>query len=211
MKLIGMLDSPYVRRVAISLQLLGLSFEHEPLSVFQTFEAFQQINPVVKAPSLICDDGLVLMDSTLILQYAAAIAPDRSLLPTDPNALKRSLQMIGLALTACEKSIQIVYERQLRPAEKFHQPWISRVTGQLHAAYDGLERSLQAQPLSFAREGITQASITTAVAWYFTQQVVPEVINAENYPGLQAASDVAETLAEFKAAPYGDGVVQFLV
>ena len=57
MKLIGMLDSPYVRRVAISLQLLGLRFEHQSVSVFRTFSEFQRINPVVKAPTLLCDDG----------------------------------------------------------------------------------------------------------------------------------------------------------
>src|SRR4249920_283047 len=39
-KLIGMLDSPYVRRVAISLQLLDLGFEHQALSVFRTFAEF---------------------------------------------------------------------------------------------------------------------------------------------------------------------------
>ena len=38
MQLIGMLDSPYVRRVAISLQLLGLPFEHRSISVFRTFD-----------------------------------------------------------------------------------------------------------------------------------------------------------------------------
>ena len=83
MQLIGMLDSPYVRRVAISLQLLGLRFEHHSLSVFSTFAQFQQINPVVKAPTLVCDDGEILMDSTLILDYAEALAaPGKSLMPT---------------------------------------------------------------------------------------------------------------------------------
>ena len=53
MKLIGMLDSPYVRRVAISLQLLGLPFEHQSLSVFSTFDQFRRVNPVVKAPTLV--------------------------------------------------------------------------------------------------------------------------------------------------------------
>ena len=53
MKLIGMLDSPYVRRVAVSLQLLGLRFKHEPVSVFRHFDKFQAINPVIKAPTLI--------------------------------------------------------------------------------------------------------------------------------------------------------------
>ena len=53
MQLVGMLDSPYVRRVAISLRLLGLPFEHRSVSVFSTFEQFQAINPVVKAPTLV--------------------------------------------------------------------------------------------------------------------------------------------------------------
>lgn len=35
---------------------------------------------MVKAPTLVCDDGTVLMDSTLILQYAEALA-GLSLLP----------------------------------------------------------------------------------------------------------------------------------
>lgn len=50
MRLIGRLNSPYVRRVAVSLQLLGLPFEHRPVSAFRAFDAFHAINPVVKAP-----------------------------------------------------------------------------------------------------------------------------------------------------------------
>ena len=77
MQLIGMLDAPYVRRVAITLQLLGLRCEHQAISVFRTFEQFHAINPVVKAPTLVCDDGTVLMDSTLIIDYAEALAAPR--------------------------------------------------------------------------------------------------------------------------------------
>jgi len=128
-KLIGMLDSPYVRRVAISLQLLGLRFEHRSLSVFRTFNEFAQINPVVKAPTFVCDDGEVLMDSTLILEFAEALARPRSLMPSEAKVLQHDLRLIGLALAATEKSVQIVYERGLRPPEKLHEPWVNRVTG----------------------------------------------------------------------------------
>ena len=61
MKLIGMLDSPYVRRAAISAKCLGITLEHQSVSVFRHFEQFQQINPVVKAPTLVLDDGEVLI------------------------------------------------------------------------------------------------------------------------------------------------------
>ena len=205
MKLIGMLDSPYVRRVAVSLQLLGLRFEHESLSVFRTFARFQQINAVVKAPSFVCDDGEVLMDSTLILEYAEALARPRSLMPSNLAQFQRELRVIGLALAACEKSVQIIYERNLRPAEKLHQPWITRVTGQLLAAYGGLEEELARRPLATNSSAMTQAGVSTAVAWFFTQQTLPEVVPAINFPSLVVFSEKVEALPEFKAAPHGDG------
>ena len=204
MKLIGMLDSPYVRRVAISLQMLGIPFEHQSLSVFGGFDEFQRINPLVKAPTLICDDGDVLIDSTLILQYAEAIASSgRSLMPTDAASLRHSLRLIGLALAACEKSVQIVYERKLRPTEKQYAPWVERVSGQLLAAYDALEAASRDRSLAVTSGTIDQAGITTAVAWKFTQEMLPDIVQATDYTALRTLSDKAEALAAFAAAPCG--------
>jgi glutathione S-transferase len=204
MQLIGMLDSPYVRRVAVSLQLLGLPFEHRSISVFSTFEQFRQINPVVKAPSLVCDDGAVLMDSTLILEYAEALAaPRQSLMPKGAADYQHALRAIGLALAACEKSVQIVYERNLRPAEKVHAPWVARLTGQLLAAYGALESEIRCRPLAATSAAINQAGVTSAVAWHFTQMMLPEVVDASHYPALKEFSSQAELLPEFRAAPHG--------
>lgn len=210
MKLIGMLDSPYVRRVAISLQLLELRFEHQSLSVFSTFDEFSRINPVVKAPSLVCEDGQVLMDSNLIIDYAEALAAQKmrhkSLMPANIAARQQILRVTGLALAACEKSVQIIYERNLRPAEKLHQPWVHRVTGQLLAACDALEEALKTTPLFTSSQGINQAGVTTAVAWHFTQMTLPDVVIAAHYPVLEEFSAKAEALPEFVRAPHGAGV-----
>ncbi|WP_285429063.1 MULTISPECIES: glutathione S-transferase family protein [unclassified Pseudomonas] len=196
MKLIGMLDSPYVRRVAISLELYGVDFVHEPLSVFRTFDEFAQINPVVKAPTLVLDDGTVLMDSSLILEYLETLAPaDRKLLPQKPGALARDLHILGLALAACEKSVQIVYEHNLRPAEKLHAPWLERVTGQLLAAYGLLDKQLGDS------EALTQASITAAVAWSFSQLTVASVVKADAFPHLQRHAERLEQHPAFKRYP----------
>ncbi|HEY4296021.1 MAG TPA: glutathione S-transferase family protein, partial [Paraburkholderia sp.] len=140
MKLIGMLDSPYVRRVAICLKLLKLDFEHESISVFSTYDQFAKINPVVKAPTLITGEGIAVMDSTVILQYLATLAgPAQRLFPSRPDDALRAARLTGLALAACEKTVQIVYERNLRPLEKQHEPWLERVRAQLLAAYGQLE------------------------------------------------------------------------
>ena len=205
MKLIGMLDSPYVRRVAISLQLLGLRFEHQSLSVFRTFSEFRQINPVVKAPTLLCDDGEVLMDSTLILEYAEVIAHPRTLKPSGLQELQHDLRLTGLALAACEKSGQIIYERGLRPPEKVHEPWVHRVSSQLLAAYGALEQELGRRPLDVTGSSIRQSGISVAVAWHFTQQMLPEIVPAAEFQRLVAFSAAAEALPEFMAAPYGEG------
>ncbi len=196
MKLIGMLDSPYVRRVAISLDLYGVDFEHEALSVFRTFDEFTQINPVVKAPTLVLDDGTVLMDSSLILAYLETLAPaDKKLLPQQPTVLAQDLQVLGLALAACEKSVQIVYEHNLRPAEKLHAPWLERVSGQLLAAYGLLEKQLG------DTQALTQASITAAVAWSFSQFTVASVVKAEAFPNLKRHAERLEQHPAFKRYP----------
>lgn len=206
MQLIGMLDSPYVRRVAISLQLLKLPFEHRSISVFSTFDQFAAINPVVKAPSLVCEDGTVLMDSSLILEYAECLAaPGVSLMPLDLAARRRALRLIGLALAACEKSVQIVYERNLRPAEKLHQPWVDRVTGQLLVACKALDAELDGTPQAVGAS-MDQATLTAAVVWHFIQMMVPEMVPAQDFPVLRQLSAQAEQLPAFAAAPHGDGV-----
>jgi glutathione S-transferase len=205
-QLIGMLDSPYVRRVAIAFECLGVPFEHQAVSVFSTFEKFRSINPVVKAPTLVCDDGEVIMDSSLILQFVeAATSSGRSLWPKDPVELQHDFRAVSLALAACEKSVQTVYERNLRPAEARYEPWLARVRGQLLSAYAGLESEVARRPVAFA--GLSHASITAAVAWQFTQAELASVVPAGQHPALSALSERMERLPQFqKYPPVGPGV-----
>lgn len=199
MQLIGMLDSAFVRRVAITMQLLGIPYEHKSISVFSAYDRFRAINPVVKAPTLVCDDGVQLMDSTLIIDYLEAMA-GRSLMPSDPLARRADLRLIGLALAACEKTVQHMHERHLRPAEKQFEPWARRINEQLVAALEEIEHAIKAQPLGCGAD-IGQASLSVAVAWRFTQLLVPETILAPAFPALAKHSDQAERLPAFIAVP----------
>ncbi len=207
MKLIGMLDSPYVRRAAISLECLGIPLEHKAVSVFSTFELFQKINPVVKAPSLICDDGEILMDSSLILQFAEVLAKGKkSLWSKEILDFQHELRIVSLAMAACDKSVQIVYERNLRPKEAQYEPWMTRVTGQLLAAYNALEKEVVNRQDIF--EGsLNQASISSAVAWQFTQSMLSPIVLFSKYPMLNKLSLCLEKSPEFlKYPPVGPGV-----
>jgi glutathione S-transferase len=197
MQLIGMLDSPFVRRVAITMELLGMPYQHRSVSVFSTYDQFRQINPVVKAPTLVCDDGEALMDSTLIIDYLELIA-GRSLMSADPTHRRHALRLVGLALAACEKAGQIMYERRLRPPEKQHAPWLDRVDEQLRAALLLLEPEADRLDASAA---ICQAGVTVAVMWRFTQIILPDLILPKDFPALAEHSARAELLPAFIATP----------
>jgi glutathione S-transferase len=200
MKLIGMMDSPFVRRTAITLKLLDIPFEHQSLSVFRNFDAFQATNPLVKAPTLIGDEGWQLVDSTLIIDWAENVQAHASLMPSDPAQRLRALRLIGLAMTANEKSVQIVYEHK-RSEDKRDPAWLARVEGQLRAAYAALEREAAGCASWLVGDRLSQADITAAVAWGFTQLVHPGLIAPAQHPSLAALSARAEQLPAFAALP----------
>lgn len=199
MQLIGMLDSPYVRRVAIALHHLHIPFEPALLSVFRNIDEFSQINPLIKAPTLVCDNGEVLMDSTLILAYIERLS-GQSLMPEPITDYQRASRLIGLAINACDKSVQIEYERK-RPKEKQYQTWRDRIQTQLLAAYDLLEPYAAETSGWLVGNNFTQADITVCVAWQFTQFIVGDIVDSRHYPALSTLSLRAEALPAFQAVP----------
>jgi glutathione S-transferase len=202
MVLIGMLDSPYVRRVAVSMKLMGIPFEHRAVSVFRTFEQFRALNPVVKAPTLICDDGAVLMDSTIILDHLESTLPAaRRLLPVEVAERREALRLTGLALAAADKCVQIVYEKNQRPAHMRYGPWLDRIVGQANAAYSELEKAAVKPKGWLQGERFNAADVVVACAWRFGQFYNATEVPAASYPALVAYSKRAEMLPEFIATP----------
>jgi glutathione S-transferase len=194
MRLIGMLDSPYVRRVAVSLKLMGVPFRHESVSVFRHVERFRVDNPVVKAPTLVCDDGTVLMDSTLILDHCESLVPrERRLMPPEGPARLAALHTLGFALAACDKAVQIVYEKERRavPDEK----WMQRIVEQANAGFAVLEREIA------PAASLDAAGIAVACTWRFIRFQEMAEIPAERYPRLADHSRRAEALPEFASTP----------
>ncbi len=204
MKLIGMMDSPFVRRTAIGLDLLGVAFEHEAVSVFSHFERFVAINPVVKAPTLILDDGECLMDSSLILEYFEWLSKE-TLWAQDAVERRHEARIVAYALSACEKSAQTVYERNLRPEERQYAPWLERIAAQRDAAFQALETEIRRDPARFLR--LSHATIIAAIALSFAHSELGEAVDPGDYPGLFEHSKRMESLDIFlKYPPLGPGV-----
>ena len=205
MQLIGYLDSPFVRRVAITMQFVGIEYSHRELSIFRDYEEFRSINPMVKVPTLVLDDGQVLIDSSLIIDYLESQISHTSLMPENTDRYLRALQHIGTALIAMEKVAQLIYETSHRPEERQHGPWIKRLEQQLEGAAGLMEASVAACADSgnqwLLGHDLTQADISTAVAWRFMLHIDRVNLDLKDYPALMVFSARAETLPEFMACP----------
>lgn len=203
MQLVGMLDSPYVRRVAITMRFLGIEYEHNQLSIFMGYDEFRLLNPLVKIPTLVLDDGSMLVDSTLIIDYLESLSTGQSLVPANSAERTKCLEYTGVALVAMEKIVQLIYETKKRPPEKQHEPWKQRINEQRVSAFEMLEKYAGgADPWLFG-EKISHADVSIAVAWRFLQHVFPESVETVDYPALVGFSDRAEKLPEFIASPLG--------
>ncbi len=203
MKIVGLLDSPFVRRTVITARMLGIPFEHQSLSVFRNFDEFHAINPLAKAPTLVLDDGEVLVDSTHIIDWFERTAPaGRSLLPADPAQLRRCLQLTGFGLAAAEKGVHRVYETKVRPPESRDAGWLRRVEGQIRDTFGELEKRVGGDADWLCGATPTQADITVAVAWRFTRFSAPGLTADSDYPRLAALAIRAEALPAFVAAQF---------
>jgi glutathione S-transferase len=200
MQLIGMLDSPYVRRVAVALIVAKVPFEHRPISLFRHIDAFAKINP-----TLVADNGAVLMDSGVILDYLTAAYPRvAALTPSDLTGRLRALRATALGLSVMEKAVQRHYECALRPSEKRHDAWVERVMGQLLAGLSALDAEAPQSGWITGEVGV--ADITVACAFGFVRLALVDFVEASRHPSLPEFCARAEALPAFCAAPAEDGV-----
>ena len=198
MLLVGMLDSPYVRRAAITGTLLAVPFEHRSVSVFRHMEAFRAINPLIKAPTLVTDDGIAISESLLIIQHFEDVA-GRSLRPLEGVARRRDLALTGIGIVAADKAVSIEYERK-RPEAQRYAPWQERIVAQLHVALDLLDAAAKEGELTAGPE-LLPSDIAAAIAWGFCRFVIPEFVPEERWPALAAQARACEALDVFKAWP----------
>jgi glutathione S-transferase len=198
MLLVGMLDSPYVRRAAITGTLLEVPFEHRSVSVFRHMEEFRAINPLIKAPTLVTDDGIAISESLLIIQHFEDVA-GRSLRPLEGVARRRDLALTGIGIVAADKAVSIEYERK-RPEAQRYAPWQERIVSQLHVALDLLDAAAKEGELTAGPE-LLPSDVAAAIAWGFCRFVIPEFAPEERWPALADQARACEALDVFKAWP----------
>jgi glutathione S-transferase len=204
-RLIGNFLSPYVRRVAVTLNILELPFELEELFVFKEPDVVRHHNPLVRIPVLVLDDGENLVESSAILdEIDHMVGPERRLIPDSGLQRRRVVQTAAIALACAEKAQWAFYEGRVRPAEKVHTPWIEHNEKQVLGGFEYL--NMAASKIDdggwiVGTPNISQADVTTSVAYTFANTVRPKLALAERFPQLSRFVARCEALPVFAKTP----------
>ena len=165
MQLIGVNRSPFTRRVAMTLHVYGLAFEQRALSGFGDRSAVRAVNPLGRIPALVLDDGEVLLDSDAIIDHLdEAHGGERRLTPASGAERRTVLKLSAILMGACDKGLAAAYERNHRPPEKVHQPWIEDCLAQVAHALSYVEDRLAPGQPFLVLDRLTQADIAAFVA-----------------------------------------------
>jgi glutathione S-transferase len=198
MILIGQYDSSFVRRVGIALTLYGLPFEHRPWSTFGEADKIRPYNPLTRVPTLVLDDGDVLIESHIIIDYVDSLVPaDRRMFPTTEPDRHRALKIAALATGLADKAVSLFYETRLH--EQASDLWVDRCRTQISAVLEVLdnERAGRASEYWFG-ERIGHADIAVAAALRHVTDSHPGLISLDPYPALAAHAAKLEALPVFK-------------
>lgn len=200
MILYGRFLSPFVRRVAVWMNLQGRAFEHAPVPPRGPgSEALAEINPMMRVPALKLDDGTVLIETWAIIDWLEQTASEGSrLLPTTGADRIRHLQGVALANTIAEKAVALSGERVRRPADLHWADEINRIEMQLAKALE-IADTHTPKTMFTGAAGPPAGVVASYVAGYdFAAKLFPELVGSR-YPRLAALSQQANSLPAFQS------------
>jgi glutathione S-transferase len=198
MLLIGQYDSPFVRRVGIALHLYGMPYEHRPWSVFGDAEAIEAYNPLRRVPTLVLDDGEVLIETSAILDALDQhVGAGRALIAPSGAERRAALRVCALASGLSDKAVALVYERVLH--ERHTPLWTERCRAQIGGVLGVLEaeRAARATPWWFG-DALGHADVAVACALRFVREAHPGLFDAAAHPALTAHAERCEALEPFR-------------
>jgi len=198
--LLGRFLSPYVRRVAVTLNHFGMAFERNIISAISDEQARERANPVGRVPALILASGETLIDSAAILDYLDELAgSDHALVPPNGEPRRTALRQIALATGAIDRAMAANAERR-RPEPQHDPSRQERLLRQARQGFDALERDLDGSNWFDSME-LGQADITAAIGFTFVNHIFPKTLRATTFPSLAVLTERCEALPAFEQAP----------
>jgi glutathione S-transferase len=145
MKLYGTSASPYVRKAMITAVEAGLDAEIEnitPASSVWTGNGDSVVsseNPLGKIPVLVMRNGATLIDSSVICEYLASLAPEKNLLLSHGEDRWEDANFQSLAQGLMDAMVFRLAESNIRPEPYGWPAWAERQGVKVSRALDKFE------------------------------------------------------------------------
>jgi glutathione S-transferase len=159
MKLIIARPSPYARKARVALIEKGIEFETVVDNPWLPDAEVARRNPLGKVPTLVLDDGRVIHDSPVIVEYLETLNAPPALIPASPALRIEHKQVEATADGICDAVVLIRLEAT-RPAEKQSSDWVARQSGKIEAGVAELTRRLGEREW-FTESGFGLAEVAT--------------------------------------------------
>jgi glutathione S-transferase len=144
MKLIIAKPSPYARKARIALLEKRIPFETVIDVPWNTGTHAPSFNPLGKIPILVLDDGRVVHDSKVIIEYLETLELPPRLIPPEPLQRVAHKQIEATADGVCDAVVLIVLEKSRAPALR-SADWIARQRRKVEAGTKALHEELGAR------------------------------------------------------------------
>ncbi|MBX3549179.1 MAG: glutathione S-transferase family protein [Xanthobacteraceae bacterium] len=140
--------SPFGRKIKIAAALLNLSdrIKVEVTDTNDPSDTIRKQNPLGKIPALILEDGSVLFDSPVILEYLDSLAGGGKIIPRDGKPRWDTLRLHATADGIMDAALLQVYEKRFRPEEHWVAKWTDYQAEKITRALDVLEASPPSLP-----------------------------------------------------------------
>ena len=199
MILIGQYDSPFVRRVGVTLQLYNLPYEHRPWSAVGDAEKIAEFNPLMRVPTLITNDGESLTDSGTIVQILDHMAGFGAFLSRSWPQQGEVLRLAAFAAGVAEKGVALIYEAAFHEGAKPF--WRERMEKQVADTLALLERERAASKTAWLfGERLSHADIMTGATLCFLREALPGRFELDAFEALRKHGEACEALPEFRNA-----------
>jgi glutathione S-transferase len=190
MILIGQYDSPFTRRVGITMRLYNFAFEHNTWSVFGNADDLAKVNPLIRVPTLVLDTGEALIETAAIIDYLdSLVAAEKRLLPQQQPERYRIQNIVGLASGISDMAVRLFYEQRLHDVPS--GMYVTRLSRQIAQTLEALEALPARGP------ALTQADIAIACMFRHLSECHPALVGKGRYTAIEMHCAKLEALPVF--------------
>ncbi len=138
--LVTRLPSPFGRKVLFAVEHLGMA-DSMRIQIADDEDRLRALNPLAKIPVLELQDGRILSDSRVILEFLDHLAGGNRIIPVEETARFEALRQAAISDGILEAALLVVYEGRYRPDQDPYVPWLAFQRDKIERALDALGAS----------------------------------------------------------------------